>query len=69
MVHSLDDTTVPVLNSINYALALKKFKIPCELHIYESGGHGYGLGRSADTESSWPEACRKWLVARGFLKK
>ena len=69
LVHSLDDTTVPVQNSIDYALAMKKFKIPCELHIYESGGHGYGLGRSADTESTWPEACRKWLEVRGFLKK
>ena len=66
LVHSLNDNVVPVINSINYALALKKFNIPCELHIYEKGGHGYGLGRSADTESSWPEACRKWLKARGF---
>ncbi|HEX9152293.1 MAG TPA: alpha/beta hydrolase, partial [Flavobacterium sp.] len=46
MVHSLDDDAVPVQNSINYALAMHKFKIPCELHIYQSGGHGYGLGRS-----------------------
>jgi len=66
LVHSLDDNVVPVQNSINYALALKKIKIPCELHIYESGGHGYGMGRSNDTESSWPEACMKWLKARGF---
>jgi dipeptidyl aminopeptidase/acylaminoacyl peptidase len=64
----MDDNVVPLQNSIAYALALKKFHIPCELHIYESGGHGYGLGRTNDTESTWPEACRKWLVARGFLK-
>jgi acetyl esterase/lipase len=67
LVHSLDDDAVPVQNSINYALALKKFKIPCELHLYESGGHGYGLGRSNDTEHTWPEACKKWLQARGLL--
>jgi acetyl esterase/lipase len=67
LVHSMDDDVVPVQNSINYALALKKYKIPCELHIYEKGGHGYGLGRSNDTETSWPEACKKWLRARGFL--
>ena len=67
LVHSMDDNVVPVQNSINYALALKKYKIPCELHIYEKGGHGYGLGRSTDTETSWPEACKKWLRARGFL--
>ena len=67
LVHSLDDGAVPVQNSMNYALAMKKFKIPCELHIYEHGGHGYGMGRTKDTESTWPEACKKWLVARGFI--
>jgi acetyl esterase/lipase len=64
---SIDDYAVPVQNSIVYALALKKYKVPCELHLYQSGGHGYGLGRSVNTESSWPEACRKWLESRGFL--
>lgn len=67
LVHSIDDEAVPVQNSIGYALALGKYKIPCELHIYQSGGHGYGLGRSENTESSWPDACKKWLKARGFL--
>ena len=67
MVHSMDDNVVPVQNSINYALALKKHRVICELHIYEHGGHGYGLGRSTDTESTWPEACKKWLKVRGLL--
>lgn len=66
---SIDDNAVPVQNSIGYALALKKYNIPCELHLYQSGGHGYGLGRSANTESTWPEACRKWLETRGYLGK
>lgn len=69
LMHSMDDGTVPVENSIEYALALKKNKVPCELHIYERGGHGYGLGRSKNTESTWPDACRKWLQANGFLPK
>jgi acetyl esterase/lipase len=67
LVHSLDDNAVPVQNSIGYALALKKFNVPCELHIYEKGGHGYGLGRTTGTESTWTEACRKWLKVRGYL--
>lgn len=66
MIHSLDDNVVPIQNSINYALAMKNNKVPCELHIYEHGGHGYGLGRSNDTESSWPKACEKWLKMHGF---
>ena len=67
LVHSIDDGSVPVQNSIEYALALKKHKVTCELHIYQSGGHGYGLGRSKNTESTWTETCRKWLEANGFL--
>lgn len=67
MVHSMDDNVVPVQNSINYALAMKKHGVTCELHIYEHGGHGYGLGRSKDTESTWPEACKKWLQVQGLL--
>ncbi|MFI0431470.1 alpha/beta hydrolase [Mariniflexile sp. HMF6888] len=69
MVHSLDDGAVPVQNSINYALAMHKFNIPCELHLYQTGGHGYGMGKSTNTESTWPEACRKWLETRGLLMR
>ena len=67
MIHSLDDNAVPVQNSIGYALSMREFNIPCELHIFQTGGHGYGLGRSANTESNWPEVCHKWLKARGLL--
>lgn len=73
MIHSLDDGSVPVENSIEYALAMKKNNIPCELHIYEHGGHGFGLGleswRSNSTESTWTEACRKWLEVKGYIGK
>ncbi len=67
MALSIDDDVVPVQNSIVYALALKKYKIPCELHLYQSGGHGYGMGKKPNTESTWPEACRKWLETRGCM--
>jgi len=67
LVHSMDDGAVPVRNSMLYASAMADHHVPCELHVYQSGGHGYGLGRSENTESSWPDACRKWLVARGLL--
>ena len=69
LVHSLNDGAVRVQNSISYALSMHKVNIPCELHIYQSGGHGYSLGRSTNTESTWPEACRKWLDTKGLLKK
>ncbi len=66
LVHSLDDPAVPVVNSLNYALACKKFGVPCELHIFEKGGHGYGMRKTNGTESTWPEVCGRWLQARGL---
>jgi acetyl esterase/lipase len=62
-----DDSAVPIENSINYFLALKKTNIPAEMHIYEKGGHGFGLGKKGGTESSWPEACINWLRARKLI--
>ena len=54
LVQAVDDLSVPIENSIRYLLALRKNKVPAELHLYESGGHGFGLGKSNGTESSWP---------------
>lgn len=68
MVHSIDDGAVPVQNSIDYAMAMQKYHVPCELHIYQTGGHGYGLGKkNSGTESTWTGACEKWLEVRGYI--
>jgi enterochelin esterase-like enzyme/acetyl esterase/lipase len=69
IVHSMDDGVVPVENSINYALAMKMNKVSCELHVYERGGHGYGLGYPKNTESTWTASCRKWLELNGYISK
>lgn len=68
LVHATDDKAVPVENSINYYLALKQHQIPVEMHIYEHGGHGFGLGVQG-TNKNWPKACEKWLVSNGFIPK
>ncbi|MDP4208716.1 MAG: alpha/beta hydrolase [Bacteroidota bacterium] len=67
LVHATDDGTVPVQNSINYLLALKTNGVSGELHIYEKGGHGFGLGRSKGTEITWPEAFKTWLKVHNLL--
>ena len=66
IVHATDDKSVPVENSINYYLALKQNKIPVEMHIYENGGHGFGLGVDG-TNKTWTKACENWLIANGFI--
>lgn len=68
LVHATDDKAVPVENSINYYLALKKEKVPAEIHLYENGGHGFGLGVKG-TNAYWPETCRKWLAVNNFTLK
>ncbi|MES2573928.1 MAG: alpha/beta hydrolase [Bacteroidota bacterium] len=66
IVHATDDKSVPVENSINYYLALKQNKIPVEMHIYENGGHGFGLGVEG-TNKTWTKACENWLIANKFI--
>ena len=68
IVHAADDPSVPVQNSIGYFQALNKFKIPVELHIYQKGGHGFGLAKNKGTESGWPDACKNWLKDRKLIQ-
>jgi acetyl esterase/lipase len=69
--HADDDAVVPVENSLEFAAALRQAKVPFELHIYEHGGHGLGLGtKSADPAQMhpWTRECQRWLKERGFGK-
>lgn len=68
LVHASDDNAVSMENSIRYFTSLKLAGVPAEIHIYEKGGHGFGLasGRNS-SESTWPEACRKWMKMHGLL--
>jgi len=66
IVHASDDKSVPVENSINYYLALKNNKIQCELHLYEKGGHGFGLGL-IETSKNWTKDCENWLMYNNYI--
>ncbi len=68
LVHATDDKAVPVENSINYYLALKKEKVSAEMHLYENGGHGFGLGTKG-TNVNWPKTCEKWLNTNNYTLK
>lgn len=61
LVHSADDKVVPVKNSIVYFEGLVRNNIQAEMHIFQKGGHGYGLAINRGTESAWPELCLSWL--------
>jgi acetyl esterase/lipase len=62
LVHSADDQAVPVENSLRFYQALVKNKVPAELHLYPTGGHGYGFGRELKGGvATWTEHLRTWL--------
>lgn len=55
-------------NSVAFYLACKRAKVPAELHIYTTGGHGFGLRPTEEPCSTWPQRCAEWLKKQGFLK-
>jgi acetyl esterase/lipase len=68
LVHTWEDTVVPAENSIYFYLALRRARVPAEMHIFLKGQHGFGLGRNVGAASAWPGLCQKWMEESGFLK-
>jgi acetyl esterase/lipase len=64
---AVNDKAVSVMNSILFFQALLDKNVPAELHLFQSGGHGFGLWKGG-TESAWTELCARWLSARGLIK-
>jgi len=60
LVHTADDKTVPVENSIRFYQACIKNKVPVEMHLYPKGGHGFGLNNTTTTDN-WMERLKNWL--------
>lgn len=68
LLHTNADAGVPPENSVLFYLALRKAKVPAELHIFEKGRHGVGLAPNDPVLSAWPELLAAWLKTRGVLK-
>jgi acetyl esterase/lipase len=62
-----EDDSVHVENSLVYYGALKKCKVAAEMHLFATGGHGYGLRQTAEPVTQWPKLAEGWLRARGLL--
>lgn len=69
LVHAEDDTVVPVENSIAFYLALKKAKVPAEMHLYPVGQHGFHLAKKGDPVLDWQARCAEWMRATGLYDK
>jgi len=61
VVHALDDTAVPVENSLIMMRALQAAKRPVEMHLFEEGGHGFGTGPGDKPCGQWPALFAAWL--------
>ena len=58
-----DDKAVPPQNSIEFYLALKKNNVPAEMHIFQKGGHGFGIRKNNIPADNWSNLFFDWLIA------
>jgi acetyl esterase/lipase len=68
LFHTSEDTAVPPENSLLFYAALRKHKVPAELHVYEKGRHGVGLAPRDPVLSTWTDRLAAWLAARGVVR-
>ena len=69
LVHAADDPYVSVMNSLGYFKALLRHKVKSEIHIYERGGHGFGMGNVQYTNSDWTNAVLEWMRMHDFINQ
>lgn len=68
LVHSSADRVVPFENSLMFAEALARHHVPVELHVFDHGPHGFGLGGDDPVLNQWPALCARWMQFHGWLK-
>jgi len=67
LVHAADDASVPVENSLNHLAALRAAKVPVEAHIFEEGGHGFGIWLARGKPAhAWPALFLAWAGRKGW---
>jgi acetyl esterase/lipase len=69
LVHSSEDTTVVVENSLLFYQAMRRAKAPIEMHLYPKGPHGSGMSPSLGPTADWPKLCETWMRFNGWLPK
>lgn len=65
--HTAEDDAVVPENSMLFGMALKRHRVPFELHIFERGRHGVGLSPDDPDTAMWQEQGRRWLQRRGWI--
>jgi len=69
LLHAEDDPVDPVENSLVYYSALRKARVPAEMHVYVKGGHAFGLRRTESAITGWPTLVETWLRTIGMTSR
>lgn len=67
LIHTTDDAAVPVENSLGFYAALRQAGVPVEMHIFQTGRHGFGLAPDDPSLSSWAWMAERWMIQNGWL--
>ncbi len=67
LVHAKDDGAVKVQNSISFYDALQKNGVQAEIHLFEKGGHGFGMNNKT-TSDKWMDWLKTWMEKNGLAK-
>ncbi|MCA8985997.1 MAG: alpha/beta hydrolase [Planctomycetaceae bacterium] len=68
LFHTFEDTAVLPINSVLFYEAMLKHGVPGELHIFQAGRHGVGLGKSLPATSAWSNLAENWMRLNGWVK-
>lgn len=69
LLHAGDDDAVPVANTLDLFTALRAAKTPADMHIFEEGGHGFGLrGVAGKPVAAWPQLFHDWGRRKGVFR-
>jgi acetyl esterase/lipase len=67
LLHAMDDGAVPVENSLQLLTTLKAAGVPAEAHLFQEGGHGFGIRLIAGKPAAvWPQLVLAWAARQGF---
>jgi acetyl esterase/lipase len=68
LVHTAEDQSVPMENTVLFLQALRRAGVPVEAHLYERGPHGFGVRGDLGTTSGWVDRWIEWMTAHGWLQ-
>ncbi|MDX9753443.1 MAG: alpha/beta hydrolase [bacterium] len=67
LIHTFEDTAVPVENSLQLCQALRANGVPVEMHLFQRGPHGFGMRKDDPILAQWPTLCTDWMRVRGII--